>query len=173
MFRNKEKTGTGRASSPIWVPRHARTREQAHPILSRVSRASTFTIFPKWRACSQAMVNFPCKLLDVRPFHHLKARMDDDKVKTAIQSWIPGEKATKKWLSGATGELRFLRFLHYTMPWFSDMPVCFNCGVPCPECRTVLTQLFLTLEFWACKGCERRQRLWLYLRVFKAYTMKR
>ena len=25
-----------------------------------------------------------------------------------------------------------------TMPWFNDMPVCFNCGVPCPECRTKL-----------------------------------
>ena len=24
------------------------------------------------------------------------------------------------------------------MPWFVDMPVCFNCGIPCPECWTEL-----------------------------------
>ena len=26
----------------------------------------------------------------------------------------------------------------FTMPWFDDMPVCFNCRVPCPECRSEL-----------------------------------
>lgn len=26
------------------------------------------------------------------------------------------------------------------MPWFDDMPVCFNCGVPCPESRSELSR---------------------------------
>ena len=26
------------------------------------------------------------------------------------------------------------------MPWFDDMPVGFNCGVPCPECRSELSK---------------------------------
>ena len=26
------------------------------------------------------------------------------------------------------------------MPWFDNIPVCFNCGVPCPECRHELSK---------------------------------
>ena len=90
-----------------------------------------------------------CKLLDARPFDHLKARMEQE-VKTATGGWKPGDRATKKMIESCQDQWRrkdpvypkedsaFSVNEPCTMPWFSDMPVCFNCGVPCPECRTQL-----------------------------------
>jgi len=48
----------------------------------------------------KVMANFVCKLLDARPFDHLKAKMEEEEVKMATQDWKPGNKATKtmiKW----------------------------------------------------------------------------
>ena len=96
------------------------------------------------------VAHFMCKLLDARPFDHLKARMEQEEVKTATGGWKPGDRATKKMIEWCQDQWRrkdpvypkedsaFSVNEPCTMPWFNDMPVCFNCGVPCPECRTQL-----------------------------------
>lgn len=96
------------------------------------------------------VANFVCKLLDARPFNHLKAGMEEE-VKTAIEGWKPGERATKRMIEWCQDQWRrkspaypkedcaFCVNEPCTIPWF-DMPVCFNCGVPCPECRSELSK---------------------------------
>lgn len=98
----------------------------------------------------EVVANFVCKLLDARPFDHLKARMGDEEVKAAKEGWKPGERATKRMIEWCQDQWRrknpsfpksdcaYSANEPCTMPWFDDMPVCFNCGVPCPECRTEL-----------------------------------
>ena len=98
----------------------------------------------------EVVANFVCKLLDAKPFDHLKARMEDEEAQIATDGWKPGEKATKKMIEWCQDQWRrktpayptddraFSANEPCTMPWFDDMPVCFNCGVPCPECRTEL-----------------------------------
>ena len=102
-----------------------------------------------WRM-HKVVANFVCKLLDARPFDHLKARMDEKEVKTATGGWKPGDRATKRMIEWCQDQWRrkdpvypkencaFSVNEPCSMPWFNDMPVCFNCGVPCPECRTEL-----------------------------------
>ena len=43
----------------------------------------------------QVVANFVCKLLEARPFDHLKARMEEAEVKTATEGWKPGDRPTK------------------------------------------------------------------------------
>lgn len=96
------------------------------------------------------VANFVCRLLDASPFDHLKARMDEEEVKAATEGWKPGDRASKKMIEWCQDQWRrkspsypteygsFSVNEPCTMPWFVDTPVCFNCGVPCPECRTEL-----------------------------------
>ncbi|CAH3195781.1 unnamed protein product, partial [Porites evermanni] len=98
----------------------------------------------------EVVANFVCKLLDARPFDHLKARMEEEEVTTATEGWKPGERATKRMIEWCQDQWRrkspaypkedsaFSVNEPCTMPWFDDMPVCFNCGVPCPECGSEL-----------------------------------
>ena len=100
----------------------------------------------------EVVANFVCKLLDARPFDHLKARMEEEEVKTATEGWKPGERATKRMIEWCQDQWRrkspaypkedcaFSVNEPCTMPWFDDMPVCFNCGVPSPECRSELSK---------------------------------
>ena len=100
----------------------------------------------------EVVANFVCKLLDARPFDHLKARMEEEEVKTATEGWKPGERATKRLTAWCQDQWRRKNPVYpqedcafsvnepCTMPWFDDMPVCFNCGVPCPECRSELSK---------------------------------
>lgn len=37
----------------------------------------------------EVVANFVCKLLDARPFDLLKARMEEEEVKTATEGWKP------------------------------------------------------------------------------------
>ncbi|KAM7450952.1 hypothetical protein ABFA07_001342 [Porites harrisoni] len=98
----------------------------------------------------EVVANFVCKLLEARPFDHLKARMEEAEIKTATEGWKPGDRPTKRMIEWCQDQWRrkdpaypkencaFSVNEPFTMPWFNDMPVCFNCGVPCPECRTEL-----------------------------------
>ncbi|KAJ7391473.1 hypothetical protein OS493_018520 [Desmophyllum pertusum] len=98
----------------------------------------------------EVVANFMCKLMETRPFSHLKARMSEDEVKRATDNWVPGERATKKLVDWCQDQWRRKKPCYpkkpqayfsnepCTMPWFDDMPVCFNCGFPCPECRAEL-----------------------------------
>ena len=94
----------------------------------------------------EVVANFVCKLLDARPFDHLKARMEEEEVKTATEGWKPGERATKRMIEWCQDQWRRKSPAYpkedcpCTMPWFDDMPVCFNCGVPSPECRSELSK---------------------------------
>ena len=94
------------------------------------------------------VANFVCKLLETRPFSHLKEKMLEEEVKHLTENWKPGEKATTKIVEWCQDQWRrkepsypnkksaYALNEPSTLPWFVDMPVCFNCGVPCPECRT-------------------------------------
>jgi len=98
----------------------------------------------------EIVANFICKLLETRPFSHLKDKMVEDDVKGATDNWVPGERATRKLVEWCQDQWRRKepsypsKAAAYSvnepcvMPWFVDMPVCFNCGVPCPECRNEL-----------------------------------
>ena len=98
----------------------------------------------------EVVANFLCKLLETRPFSHLKEKMVEEEVKTKTDNWMPGERATKKlteWCqdqwrrkdpSYPNNDVAYFVNEPSVMPWFVDMPVCFNCGVPCPECRKEL-----------------------------------
>ena len=98
----------------------------------------------------EVVANFLCKLLETRPFSHLKEKMVEEEVKTKTDNWMPGERATRKlteWCqdqwrrkdpSYPNNDVAYFVNEPSVMPWFVDMPVCFNCGVPCPECRTEL-----------------------------------
>ena len=98
----------------------------------------------------EVVANFVCKLLEARPFDHLKARMEEAEIKTATEGWKPGDRPTKRMIEWCQDQWRrkdpaypkekcaFSVNEPFTMPWFNDMPVCFNCGVPCPDCRTEL-----------------------------------
>ena len=98
----------------------------------------------------QVVANFVCKLLEARPFHHLKARMEEAEVMTVTEGWKPGDRPTKRMIEWCQDQWRrkdpaypkencaFSVNEPCTMPWFNDMPVCFNCGVPCPESHTEL-----------------------------------
>ena len=98
----------------------------------------------------EVVANFVCKLLETRPFSHLKEKMVEEEVKAKTGNWMPGEKATGKlteWCqdqwrrkdpSYPSNDVAYSVNEPSIMPWFVDMPVCFNYGVPCPECRTEL-----------------------------------
>lgn len=99
----------------------------------------------------KVVANFVCQLLETRPFNHLKEKMMEDEVKDFTDNWAPGDKATGKLVEWCQDQWRRKQpyypkidhayaFLNEpsTLPWFVDMPVCFNCGTPCPECRTEL-----------------------------------
>ena len=98
----------------------------------------------------KVVANFVCKLIETRPFNHLQEKMMEDEVKAFTDNWAPGDKATGKLVEWCQDQWRrkepcYPNIDHAyalnepsTLPWFIDMPVCFNCGVPCPECRTEL-----------------------------------
>ena len=100
----------------------------------------------------EVVANFVCKLLEARAFDHLKVKMEEEEAKSASDGWTPGQRATKKLTEWCQDQWRrkkpvfpttcdaFAENVPCTMPWFVDsqMPVCFNCGVPCPECRNEL-----------------------------------
>lgn len=112
---------------------------------NRPTRKLKFT----WKM-HEVVANFVCKLLDTRPFDHLKARMEEEEVKMATEDWKPGDEPTKKLIEWCQDQWRrkdpeypkddcaFATNEPCTMPWFDDIPTCFNCGVPCPECRSEL-----------------------------------
>ena len=54
----------------------------------------------------EVVANFGCKLLDARPFDHLKARMEEEEVKTATEGWKPGERATKRMIEWCQDQWR-------------------------------------------------------------------
>lgn len=98
----------------------------------------------------KVVANFVCKLLETRPFSHLKDKMMEEEIKAVTDNWVPGERATGRLVEWCQDQWRrkepcypeksyaYSVNVPSTLPWYVDMPVCFNCGVPCPECRTEL-----------------------------------
>lgn len=74
----------------------------------------------------------------------------EEEVKAVTDNWVPGQRATGRLVEWCQDQWRrkepcypekkYAYSLNEpsTLPWYVDMPVCFNCGVPCPECRTEL-----------------------------------
>ena len=54
----------------------------------------------------QVVANFMCKLLEARPFDHLKARMEEAEVKTATEGWKPGDRPTKRMIEWCQDQWR-------------------------------------------------------------------
>ena len=44
----------------------------------------------------EVVVNFVCKLLETRPFSHLKEKMMEEEAKGNTDNWMPAERATGK-----------------------------------------------------------------------------
>ena len=98
----------------------------------------------------KVVANFVCKLLETRPFNHLKEKMMEEEVKDFKDNWVPGDKATGKLVEWCQDQWRrkqpcYPKSDHAyalnepsTLPWFVDLLVCFNCGTPCPKCKTEL-----------------------------------
>ena len=82
-----------------------------------------------------------------RPFEGKDGRRRDQ---DGDGGWKPGDRATKKMIEWCQDQWRrkdpaypkencaFSVNEPCTMPWFDDIAVCFNCGIPFPECRTEL-----------------------------------
>ena len=54
-------------------------------------RRNTSALKFTWKM-QKVFANVVCKLLDARPFGHLKARIEEEEVKTATEGWKPGER---------------------------------------------------------------------------------
>jgi hypothetical protein len=99
----------------------------------------------------EVVANFLCKLLDMPAFSHLQERLQEPTAKEATGNWILKTKASKKiteWCQDQWRRKEF-RFPEHqaaytvnepsTMPWFENIPVCYKCATPCPECREELS----------------------------------
>ena len=107
----------------------------------------------------EVVANFVCKLLDARPFDHLKAKMEEEEVKTATEGWKPGEREQlKEWLSGAkiNGEEKAQRTQQRTVPSPLTSPVpCL--GLTTSQCASIVVSLapsveanFVRIYQWKC-----------------------
>lgn len=98
----------------------------------------------------EVVANFLCKLLEVRAFDHLQSKLISEEVKTATGNWEVGQRASRKLVEWCQDQWRrkdpcpprsdqaYAENEPSTLPWFNNIPVCHNCGVPCPSCRSEL-----------------------------------
>ena len=82
-------------------------------------------------------------------FEHLKEKLKEDKAKQVTGSWNTEDKATKEMVRWCQDQWRRNKFcfpeatdyvinVPSTMCWIANVPVCFKCGTPCPNCREEL-----------------------------------
>ena len=102
------------------------------------------------------VANFLCKLLEVQAFNHLQQKVVESEAKVATGNWVIGELATKELVQWCQDQwrrknpcLRENATAHavndpLTVAWFDNIPLCYNCGIPCPYCREELGKEVLT-----------------------------
>lgn len=90
----------------------------------------------------EVVANFVCKLLDARPFDHLKARMEEEEVKTATEGWKPGERATKRMIAWCQDQWR-RKSPAYPSPLTSPVPCL---GLTTCQCASIVASLVPSAE---------------------------
>ena len=98
----------------------------------------------------EGVANFLCKLLEVQAFNHLQQKVLETEAMVATGNWVIGEQATKELVQWCQDQWRrkkpWLResVTAYavndplTVAWYDNIPLCYNCGIPCPNCREEL-----------------------------------
>lgn len=99
----------------------------------------------------EVVANFMCKLLEATAFCHLQVKLESEQELAATDGWKVGDKATKKLVDWCQDQWRrkepdlpeesvYGSSVSSSVPLFAKMPVCHQCGVPCPDCREELQQ---------------------------------
>ena len=100
----------------------------------------------------KVVANFICKLLEFQAFNHLKQKIVETEAKQATGKWSFGEQATVKMIHWCQDQWRrkrrclpdtatpFADNEPMTVAWNTNIPVCFNCGIPCSNCMEELNE---------------------------------
>ena len=100
----------------------------------------------------KVVANFICKLLEFQAFNHLKQKILETEAKQATGNWSFGEQATDKMIHWCQDQWRrkrpclpdtatpFADNEPMTVAWNTNIPVCFNCGIPCSNCLEELNE---------------------------------
>ena len=97
---------------------------------------------------AQGGPKFSVQAFGWRPFDHLKARTEEEEIKTVTTGGKPVDRATINMIercqdqrSSLSQNRAFSVKEPCTKPWFNNIPVCFNYSIPCPEFRTELEDI--------------------------------
>ena len=109
-------------------------------------RRNTLGLKFTWKM-HEVVANFVCKLLDARPFDHLKARMEEEEVKTATEGWKPGERATKRMIEWCQDQWRRKSpaYPKRTVPSPLTSPVPYL-GLTTCQCASIVVSLAPSVE---------------------------
>ena len=98
----------------------------------------------------EVVANFLCKLLEVQAFNHLQQKVLETEAKVATGNWVIGEQATEELVQWCQDQWRrknpclresataYAVNDPLTVAWYDNIPLCYNCGIPCPNCREEL-----------------------------------
>ena len=98
----------------------------------------------------EVVANFLCKLLEVQAFNHLQQKVVESEAKVATGNWVIEELATKELVQWCQDQWRrknpclrenataYAVNVPLTVAWLDNIPLCYNCGIPCPYCREEL-----------------------------------
>ena len=104
----------------------------------------------------KVVANFLCKLLEVKGFNHLQQKVLETEAKVATGNWVIGEQAAKELVQWCQDPWRrknpclresataYVVNDPSTASWYDNFPLCYNCGIPCPNCREELGKELLT-----------------------------
>ena len=98
----------------------------------------------------EVVANFLCKLLEVQAFSHLQQKLLETEAQVATGNCVLGGQATKELVQCCQDQwkrknpcLRESATAYavndpLTVAWYDNIPLCYNCGIPCPNCREEL-----------------------------------
>jgi len=88
--------------------------------------------------------------LEVQAFSHLQQKLLETEAKVATGNWVLGGQATKELVQWCQDQWRrknpclresataYAVNDPLTVAWYDNIPLCYNCGIPCPNCREEL-----------------------------------
>ena len=85
----------------------------------------------------KVVANFICKLLEFQAFNHLKQKILETEAKQATDKMIHWRRKRPCFLDTATP---FADNEPMTVAWNTNIPVCFNCEIPCSNCMEELNE---------------------------------
>ena len=95
----------------------------------------------------EVVANFLCKLLEVQAVNHLQQNVLKTEAKVATGNWVIGQQATKELVQWCQDQWRrknpclresataYAVNDPLSVAWYENIPLCYNCGIPCPNCR--------------------------------------